>query len=168
MAISYEDIKSDRQWRACTGLPEDKFLELSNCFGLTYKKIYGKTVSSRRSDSSNESVITSKEEFLFFILYSLKNGLTYDVLAFNFGMSTSSAKKNQTEGIGVLKLSLREMGYAPAKLFESIDELENRFSEEERLILDGMEHRIQRPKNQEVQKDFYSGKKKPYSKNPSD
>jgi hypothetical protein len=33
------------------------------------------------------------------------------------------------------------------------------FQQEEKLLLDGVEQRIQRPRQHEVQKDFYSGKK---------
>lgn len=139
-------------------------MELSKKFGATYEKIYGKDLSSRRQESVNESVITTYQEFLFYVLYSLKNGLTYDVLALNFGMSISGAKKNQTEGIGILKYTLRAMGQAPRKVFKTVKEFEIEMGSEEKLILDGMEHRIQRPKDQGVQKDFYSGKKKPHNK----
>lgn len=168
MPISYKDIRTDRQWRACTGLPEDKFFELGEKFGEIYETIYAKTIEERRSDPYHESVIQTYQEFLFFVLYSLKNGLTYDTLALSFDMSLSSAKKNQTEGIGILKLALRKMGHAPVRVFESLKELEKEFSEEEKLIIDGMEHRVQRPKNQGDQQRFYSGKKKPYDKKSGD
>lgn len=168
MPIDYKDIKTDRQWRACTGLSEEKFLELSIEFGKTYERIFSLSLKERRNTSSNESVLTNYKEYLFFILYSLKNGLSYDVLGFNFGMSLGSAKKNQTEGIGILKYTLRSMNHAPKRFFENVEAFEQAMEDEDKLILDGMEHRVQRSANQDVQKDFYSGKKKPYSKKSGD
>ena len=61
---------------------------------------------------------------------------------------------------GVLRQALGRAGYMPARLPE---EMLERLKEEElqEFGIDGTERRIQRPKEDERQRQHYSGKKKP-------
>ena len=160
MSVSYKDIKNGRQWSASIGMTKEKFFELSKHFATAYRSIFGKELWERQAESSKEAHLTSYEDYLFFILFSLKSGLTYDALGFVFGMTGSCAKKNQTLGIKILKAALHQIGAMPKRIFKSIEEFENELSAEDTIIIDGTEQRVQRPGNQEDQRDFYSGKKK--------
>lgn len=51
--------------------------------------------------------------------------------------------------------------------FESVPEFEDFFRKYDTLIIDGTEHPIQRPSEEDSQKDNYSGKKKAHTKNNS-
>ena len=108
----------------------------------------------------------SYRALLFFTLFSLKSGLTFDVLGFVFRLDSSNAKRNQTLGLAVLERALRDKGHLPARQFETPEEFWKHFEGQKAIILDGTEQRIQRPSNQENQKAFYSGKKKGTRSNP--
>lgn len=159
MSVSYKELKSERQWRSSTGLKEPQFRILVSHFGEAYEQIFGESLSERKSNSSQESVFKTYEELLFFVLFSLKSGLTYDVLGFVFGLDGSNAQRNQKSALPVLRLALSNVGVMPARSFSSVKDFEAWFSEDGVLILDGTEQRSQRPKDNEVQKEAYSGKK---------
>ncbi len=103
--------------------------------------------------------LQSEEELLFFTLFSLKAGLTYDVLGFVSGMDASNAKRNQTLGTQVLEHALETAGCLPRRSFKDAAEFAAYLAQEETLIFDGVEQRMQRPGEKEAQKDHYSGEK---------
>jgi len=104
--------------------------------------------------------ITSYDDLLFFTLFSLKSGLRYDLLGFVSGMDGSNAKRNQTLGLEVLKNALAKLAVLPKRNFETSQEFKEYFEQHKTLILDATEQRVQRPQANDVQKTFYSGKKK--------
>ena len=73
---------------------------------------------------------------LYFTLFSLKAGFTYDLLGIVVGMHASNAKKNQEMGLKVLAHAL---GYMPAPHIESKDKFEQLFKGIEELLVDAME-----------------------------
>ena len=107
-----------------------------------------------------ESKVKTYEDLLFFTLFSLKSGLTYDLLGLVTGMDASNAKRNQQIGISLLKEALSSGGYAPKREFKDVEEFKEFFKDSDSIIIDGTEQRMQRPKDTEKQKDSYSGKKK--------
>lgn len=159
MSVSYKELKSERQWRSSTGLKESQFKILVGHFAEAYEQVYGEPLPERKSNSSQESVFRTYEELLFFVLFSLKSGLTYDVLGFVFGLDGSNAQRNQKSALAVLRLALSRAGVMPARSFASVKDFEEWFSGDEVLILDGTEQRSQRPGDNEVQKEAFSGKK---------
>ena len=52
-----------------------------------------------------------------------------------------------------------EANCLPAREFKNAEEFAKYLEKEDTLIFDGTEQRVQRPSDQEVQKDHYSGKK---------
>lgn len=78
MAISYKEIRNDRQWKASTGLSEHQFFTLVEMFGEAYEQLFGESISDRQNNSTNESTFKTYADLLFFSLYTLKSGLTYD------------------------------------------------------------------------------------------
>jgi len=161
MSISYKKIRDDRQWRSSTGLDESQFKKLVQEFKLAYEEFLGETISNRINNSSKESRFVSYEELLFFLLYSIKSGLTYDLLGLSFDLDRGNAFRIQTFGLRILEMTLQRLDFMPKRFFEDLDDFKNSMSEHEQLLLDASEQRRQRPQNQEDQKDDYSGKKNP-------
>lgn len=104
--------------------------------------------------------LTSEEALLYFTLFSLKCGLTYDVIGIVCGMDTANAKRNQTLGMEVLQHALTQINCMPKRTFKDAVEFAAYLEKEASIIMDGIEQRTQRPSDDEAQKDNYSGKKK--------
>ena len=160
MKISINDLKNDRQWHSSTGYDQKHFCKLLILFDQTYLKLFGKTLPQRQADGPSKAAITSTEDLLFFTLFSLTSGLTYDLLGLVTGMDGPTAKRNQDLGITILKSMLSEHKFAPARSFSSVDEFEKHFHQYDTLIIDATEQPIQRPLDEYDQKANYSGKKK--------
>ena len=160
MSFTYRGLKQERQWKATTGLKATQFYRLSKDFGERFEDIFGESLSVRQDRSSQESAFRSYEDLLFFLLFSLKSGLTYDALGAVFGIDGSSAKRIQELYLTILKATLHSLGHMPKREFASVSEFQQFFEAEEELILDGTEQRIQKPQGYDRQKPFYSGKKK--------
>ena len=160
MKLAIKELRTERQWRAATGMDERRFGLLREYFEKAYKSLYGQTVAERHELIEVSPSLTSEEELLYFTLFSLKSGLTYDLLGVVSGMDLSNAKRNQELGLKVLRETLKTLGYAPKREFQSVEEFEVFLKKEMVLILDGTEQRIQRPQDKEEQKLSYSGKKK--------
>ena len=160
MAISYKDIRTDRQWRAATGLNEEQFFKLVPLFKSTYESLFDESLENRQNNSTIESTFKTYADLLFFGLYSFKSGLTYDLLGLTFGLSNSNAYQNQSMIIRVLEVTLEKAGCMPKRSFSNEDELKEFLSKETTLLIDATEQRVQRPDNEQDQKSDYSGKKK--------
>ncbi len=160
MAISYKEVRNDRQWKASTGLSEQQFKILVKSFGEAYEILFGEPMVDRQSNSTAQSTFRSYEDLLFFTLYSLKSGLTYDLLGLTFGLEGSNAYQNQALGLRVLRAALERGGHMPKRAYQSVEEFKEHWSDESEILIDATEQRRQRPGNQEEQKADYSGKKK--------
>jgi hypothetical protein len=66
MAISYQHIRDDRQWRAATGLNKNQFYDLVESFKMTYEDFLGQSIASSQTDSTNSPKLNTYEDFLFF------------------------------------------------------------------------------------------------------
>jgi hypothetical protein len=161
MKFTVSDLKQDRQWRATIGMNEERFYILLPAFKKAYFETYQEELSKRKVDVDIDYCITNEAELLLFILFSLKSGLTYDVLGIVCGMNGSNAKRNQKIGLEVLVKTLTDLAVMPKRKLLTVEDFEAFFKEEQDLIFDATEQRIQRPSHQEKQKDTYSGKKKP-------
>jgi len=160
MAVSYKDIRTERQWRAATGLKEEQFFKLVPLFKSAYESLFDESIEERQNNSSIESTFKTYADLLFFGLYSFKSGLTYDLLGLTFGLSNSNAYQNQSLIIRVLEVTLENAGCMPKRSFRNEEELKEFLSEETVLLIDATEQSVQRPDNEEAQKADYSGKKK--------
>ena len=95
MNISTTSLTTERRWCSATGYDEKRFRKLLSNFEDSYYEKFGKTLLERKADGPKESVIKSAEDLLLFTLFSLKSGLTYDLLGFVTGMDASNAKRNR-------------------------------------------------------------------------
>ena len=160
MAISYNDIRTQRQWRAATGLKEEQFKELVKLFAQTYEDFFETTLEEQIADRSDDPKFKTYEDILYFTLYSLKSGLTYDLLGLSFGLSRSEAFDKQASGVRLLQMTLQENDHLPRRTYHSFSEIETHLKDYDELLIDGSEQIRQRADNQQDQKDDYSGKKK--------
>ena len=96
---------------------------------------------------------------MFFILYYLKTYPLQEVIAYSFDISQGTANVLIHQLSHILKLTLAELGYVPARITEDmIKRLQ--LEETQPYVIDGTERPIVRPSNKVVQRTFYSGKKK--------
>lgn len=161
MSLSYRDIRDERTWRATTGLSSAKFRELVEHFKRVYEDFLGESIEQRHQNAKDEATFGTYADLLFFLLYSIKTGSTYDVIAFNFGMDRANAFRNQAFGMSILRMTLAETGDLPKRVYESVKEFQRDMEDQESLLLDATEQRRQRPGNEQDQREDYSGKKKP-------
>lgn len=159
MAISYKEIRTERQWKASTGLSEEQFNKLVTLFEQAYVELFDETIDKRQSGFPSESVFVTYEDLLFFGLYSIKSGLTYDLLALSFGLAPSNAYQSQSLSLQVLQAALELGGHMPKRDYVTEEEFKKHWLEEAEVIVDATEQWRQRPGNQDKQKDAYSGKK---------
>ncbi|MFN4257564.1 MAG: hypothetical protein ACK4Q5_21425 [Saprospiraceae bacterium] len=163
----FEYPKNEREWRATTGMDETRFAQLLEMFESGYVAEFGRRIEHRVVDSPRELTFPTCKSLMFFTLFCLKSGLTYDVLGFVFKLDVSNAKRNLVLGLRVLKRALGDAGLLPKREFASEEEFGAYFQKQGgSIIVDGTEQRMQRPKNQEEQKVFYSGKKNLTPPNP--
>jgi Helix-turn-helix of DDE superfamily endonuclease len=99
------------------------------------------------------------EDKLLFILYYVKVYPLQELLAFEFGISQSTAHEWIHLLSGVLKRALDFGGHLPQRDPKQLHRVLQEESEAEYGI-DGTERRRQRPVDEEQQKLYYSGKKK--------
>ena len=159
MKLPIAALTSERQWRAVSGVDQARFAKLLVLCTTSYGELFGQAVADRRAELEVTPSLQSEPELLFFTLFSLKAGLTYDVLGFVSGMDAANAKRNQTLGLQVLEECLRTADCLPKRRFANAAEFAEYFQHEETLIFDGVEPRSQRPGENEAQRDHYSGKK---------
>ena len=165
MKINSSELKTDRKWRSATGLNKDRFYKLLSYFKQSYLTTYGKDLNTRQVENDlNHYCIKDEEELLLFTLFSLKSGLTYDLLGLVCGMDASNAKRNQKIGLDILERTLKSLGHLPKRYFTTVDEFKAYFSAHKHLIIDATEQSIQRPSHPAQQKQSYSGKKNTYAK----
>src|SRR5437660_601103 len=159
MKLKISDLKTERQWRAATGFDQTRFEKLLALFTASYLSLYGQPVAGRQAELEVTPSLTSEEELLFFTLFSLKAGLTYDLLGLVCGLDAANAKRNQELGLRVLEQALATTACLPKREFKDAAEFAEYLKNEKTLIFDGTEQRTQRPRDNEAQKENYSGKK---------
>jgi hypothetical protein len=157
----YQNVHTDRQMRATTGLSLEAFGKLSELFASNYQACHEISLKKKLENLSQRTVLASYEAMLFFVLFQLKNGLTYDVLGCIYGMDASTAQRNFERHLRILRHALRQLQVLPKRGFEKVEELEEYLRAEQHLLIDATEIPIQRPVSQDEQKRAYSGKKKP-------
>lgn len=104
--------------------------------------------------------LDSIEKKLFFTLFYLKTYPTFDVLGSFFDLARSKAHKNVHLLSKVLQLALDKHNALPACKINSVEDMKKVFGEGNKLIIDATERPHFRHKNQSLQKQHYSGKKR--------
>jgi hypothetical protein len=159
MAVSYQEVRNHRQWKATTGLCEAEFLSLSMAIEKAYEMLHEVSLGKGAENLRKDVVLSHYKEALYFVLFQLKNDLTNDTLGVVFGMDGSAAWRNVEKYLKVLEVALRLEGALPKRRFQTVEEFKTYLKADKDLKVDVTEFRIQRPSEGERQKESYSGKK---------
>lgn len=159
MSLSLESLTTERHWRSSTGLSEGEFKRLSHWFGTAYKSSQAVGIDEAQAYMKKEFVFGTYADLLFFTLFSLKNPTTFDVNGLIFDISQTAAEYNFRKGLELLRSALSLCGQLPRQDFQDLSDFESYVREHECLKIDATEIAVQRPRNKEVQKARYSGKK---------
>jgi hypothetical protein len=160
------DQIDERQFKALTGLTRTAFYQLLPIFIQSYTEIrleeYEKNIDrrQRKPGGGQKGRLNTMEQKLFFILYYLKVYPTFDVLGDRFGLDRSKACTNVHSLLPVLLHALDKADVLPARQFETVEEMRTAFADIAVLLIDATERPRQRPKDNQVQQEHYSGKKK--------
>lgn len=157
--ISYQHVRNTRQWRATTGLTQEQFSLLTDHFEESYYFLYGLTINELSDGVDLEFKLPTYADCVFFVLFQLKNGLSYDALGLLIQTDASNAQRNFEKYLHLLELTLERQGVMPRRNFDSPAEFEIFLREDKDIILDGSEQPTQRPSQEQAQKEAYSGKK---------
>ena len=155
----------EREWQAVLSLDNQQFRYLHERCQSMYQAVNGLTYQQmlRSVPKGDKAALRSMEELIFFVLLFLKSGITFDLLGYLFGMGQSRAHRRFAQGLNILHDCLEIEGFVPFREFDDAAHFQHQFLPGTTLILDGTEQRIQRPLNDAVQRDYYSGKKKAHT-----
>lgn len=152
-------LSDNRSSQANLGLLAKDFYKLLVHFD---KELFDKKKQNGVKNLKNagrKSILETSKKKLFYSLYYLKVYPTFDVLGATFGMDRGTACKWAHRYIDVLFAALVRADVIPKRKIKSRKEFIKCFPDLKMVITDGTERRKRRPKNQALQKEFYSGKK---------
>lgn len=152
----FSNVKSDRQFRATTGLSKLEFSELSTSFSNHFTPT---TLTDFPEGFGNDSTFQDPSEALFFVLYHHKVNCTYDVLALSFGIARVSAHNCISLFKVLLRKTLESESVMPKRIFSSTSEMETYLAGVEEIFIDATESPSERPQNEHKQEQMYSKKK---------
>jgi DNA-binding transcriptional ArsR family regulator len=165
MGLKYEDISGEEKLvRSHTGIKRLEFEALAEKFGLEwgqYMQHYtweGKT-RFRQGKRRKNSVLGAIEDKLLFVLYYLKLNPLQDALATTFGLDQPQASRWLEMLRARLLATLAKEKVLPERKAERLYRV---LDTETKLIIDATERSVGRSIDDETQKEYYSGKKKPY------
>ncbi len=161
-------IRDDRHLRALTGLNQEQFEILSEAFGRTcaamkeraYRRGLADGTRKRRPGGGKKGALPAMQDKLLFILYYFKVYPTFDVLGTMFGMSRSKANENMHRLCPILYHTLVDLKVMPYREFDTPDDLIKALKGVDTILIDVTERNHRRPKDDSVQREHYSGKKK--------
>ncbi|QEP41889.1 transposase family protein [Ectothiorhodospiraceae bacterium BW-2] len=147
MKFSTSELNTDRGWAAATGIKKKQFYLILETFEKSHLSIIESKSLKNTIKIGDEFCIKNTEELLFFTLFSLKSGLTYDNLGFVAGISPSYAHKVQAFGLSVLEHALNELECMPIRKFKDPIEFKEFFEKSniENILIDATEQTKQRP-----------------------
>ena len=116
----------------------------------------------RARGGGRKAVLAAIENKLLFILFYFRTYPLQTVICVMFGMGQSQANGWIHRLSGVARTALDELGMLPERDPARLGEVLTDDGAEE-VVIDGAERRIQRPKDDERQKKYYSGKKKTHT-----
>lgn len=151
------------QFLALTGYTLEEFHALLPIFRACFLErmetytLKGEKRAHRRYVEYRNSPLVSMEDKLVFILMYLRKGTTQDIFGEVFNMSQPIANKWIHILHPCLSQALAELGERPAR---SVSKLKFAAAKGLLFFQDGTERPIERPKNAEKQRQYYSGKKK--------
>jgi hypothetical protein len=154
--------------RALTGLNLKALAALQPSFA----QALAETPIPRRSQQPRERLVgggrkprlASVEDKLIYILFYFKCYPTFDLAGLLFDLDRSQANRWMHRLQPVLEAALGQQLALPKRKLSSMSEFVEAFPEVERVIIDVTERPVQRAKDNDKQRDDYSGKKKRHTR----
>ena len=165
-------LNDDRLMKAMTGLSKLEFNKLTESFRdesqneaqNRYETGVEQGNRERKPGGGRIGNLESYATKLFFTLFYFKCYPTFDILGFLFDLNRSNANRNIHKFTSVLEKALGRKMVLPERKISTVEELLEVFPDVRDLLIDGTERPIQRPKDNEKQKENYSGKKKMHTR----
>ena len=158
--VSYKTLKKHRQWQSTIAISEKQFWFLKSKFQNVYEKQFENTLSEKEKNLKQKFIFSTYEDILFFLLFFLKNPVVFDTLGFIFGLDGSNAQRIVGKLMPVLEKVLSDEKLIPVRNFKDLEQFKEHMQSNSEIIIDATEMSIQRPADNDKQKEFYSGKKK--------
>lgn len=158
MPSIYQNLNTDKQYKASTGLNK---LEFESLF-FTFEKLYISKIGNPYLKNKNP-VLTDKKEALFFILHYYKSYPTLQNMGLYFGFSEFTVSEYLERIKPILKASLEQNTSLKTVVFKDQTAFNEAFQNVDEIYIDVTEIPVERPKNKEIQENKYSGKKKSYA-----
>lgn len=165
--LSYDQVKDNpKVLLAFTGHTQAEFEELLAAFSDAWhqmaQKQYAQQKRKRCLGGGRKAHLKTMADRLFFILFYLKTYPIQEVVGFLFGMSQGQANVWIHRLARVLQQTLANLGHLPEREGSRLANIQGE-NERASFAQDGSERRRQRPKDNEKQKAYYSGKKKAHT-----
>ena len=157
-------LKQDRLLRALTGINRKAFEVLLSTFIEVYEQSRSKKPRQRAIGGGRKAHLKTNASKLFFILFYFKCYPTFDLAGFIFGIDRAQAHYWVHRLQPVLETALGKKMSLPPRKINNVEDFLTRYPGVKRVMIDGTERRIQRPKDKEKQKLNYSGKKKHHTR----
>ena len=162
MGMYSQYAEKEREFLALTGYTRTEFDALLPHFREQYyqwmsqHRLDGKPRGKRKYSDYHNCPLATLEEKLFFILHYLKSNNLQSVQGALFGISQPKANVWIHCLHPILNQTLAQLGELPAREMSAVE-----FEPEPAAVYfhDGTERPIQRPKDHQKQRDYYSGKK---------
>jgi len=167
MKIHYGELKQKpRVLRSMTGLNVNEFEALLPSFSAAWDDFveveFCQRVRQRSYGGGRNENLQSLESKLLFILVYFRLYPTQEVQGYLFGLSQAQANQWVHRLTGVVNQALGDELQLPERRPAKLAEVLSRCPGLE-FFIDGTERPINRPKDKEEQKDYYSGKKKAHT-----
>ena len=163
MKLTYEKIKNKPQVLiSLTTLRWEEFEALSKFFEQSWQNhiqrytLEGKP-RNRKTGIRSDTVLRTAEDRLLFILYHLKGNSIQQLMGITFEMTQAQVSLRIKLLSKMLRDALERQGFLPKR---KVEQLKKVLEKETTVLLDATERQIQRPADYEVQKEYYSGKKR--------
>lgn len=167
MQMRYSQLRNKpRTLRSLTGFNPNEFDALLPSFRAAWDTFVAETFErpdrKRAYGAGRIAHLQQLEDKLLFILFYFRQYPTQEVQGFFFGMSQSQANEWIHRLSGLLNQALGYEMQLPERRAANLERVLSACPSLE-FIIDGTERAINRPKDKDAQKDYYSGKQKQHT-----
>ena len=152
----YDNLRTEKQYKATTSLGMEEFDRLHEYFARHYRPKSTKPHPAK----SKQPVLTDSRQALFFVLHYLKAYPTLECMGLYFGFDVRTVSDYLGRTRHALYLALSDMGHMSPTLFGSQQDFDRAFKGMDYLFLDATEVATDRSVDAGGQRFSYSGKKK--------
>ena len=164
--MELERLLSDpRMMQAVLGMGRDEFARLVPVLDQVWQQVLAQRPDRQRAVGAGaKGKLAGAARKLGFMLFYLKVSPTFDVLSFLFALDRSECCRWVHKLLPVLERVLGRQLVLPQRKITSLAEFTAAFPGATEVLVDGMEHPIQRPKKASTNRKHYSGKKKRHTR----